>query len=272
MKRGQISKITEKQKAIEDKIYKIAEENSLSNETVAPIVDGIVDIEQFIESDLPIVFILKEPYDDTDSDGQAVGGGWSFADCFKAEKSSFPKAWHPIVYTMFGVDNNLWWRQMDYLRDDPSMIKVLDSVSWINLSKMPNKTNSENQVVKNKYQKLWRPVVKEQIEGFDHKILIFAGTLNLCVNEKGENDFLSDDYKLVKTQYIFGDLKHTVQKLKGKDNLNFQNRKIEIYECPGKPVIIKAPHLSCHSNPGEEGMQEQYVNALIDAIRKYKNQ
>ena len=267
-----LNKITEKQKAIENKIYKIAEENGLSNETVAPIVDGIVDIEQFMGSDLPVGIILKEPYDDTDSDGQAVGGGWSFADCFKAEKNSFPKAWHPIVYTMFGVENNLWWRQMDYLRDDPSMIKALNSVSWINLSKMPNQTQSNNLDVKKKYQELWRPVIKEQIEGFDHKILIFAGTLDLCVNEKGENDFLTEDYELVKTHYIFGDLKQTVQKLKEKDNINFQNRKIEIYECPGKPVIIKAPHPSCHSNPGEEGMQEQYVNALIDSIRKYKNQ
>ena len=242
----------------------------MSNETVAPIIDGIVDMEQFIGAALPVGIILKEPYDDTDSDGQAVGGGWSFADCFKAEKNSFPRAWHPFIYTMYGVENNLWWRQMDYLRDDPSMIKALNSVSWINLSKMPNQTQSKNLDVKKKYLELWRPVVKEQIEGFDHKILVFAVTLDLCVNEKGENDFLTDDYKLVKTQHIFGDLKQTVQKLKEKDIINFQNRKIEIYECPGKPVIIKAPHPSCHSNLGEEGMQEQYVNALIDSIRKYK--
>ena len=271
MNKEVLNKITEKQKAIEDKIYKIAEENGLSNETVAPIVDGIVDIEQFMGSDLPVGIILKEPYDDT-SDGQAVGGGWSFADCFKADKNSFSKAWEPMVYTMYGVENNLWWWQMDYLREDPSMIKALYPVSWINLSKMPNKTYSNNLDVKRKYQKLWRPVIKEQIEGFDHKILIFAGTLDLCVNEKGENDFLTNDYEPVKTQYIFGDLKKTAQKLKEKDNINFQNRKIEVYECPGKPVIIKAPHPSCHSNPGEEGLQEQYVNALIDSIRKYKKQ
>jgi hypothetical protein len=43
-----------------------------------PIHDGVADLEGYLASSPRIMWILKEPYDDFNENGEPVGGGWSY--------------------------------------------------------------------------------------------------------------------------------------------------------------------------------------------------
>ena len=59
---------------IEELIYKnYVDEHGLCE----PIVDGIVDLEMYLQSKFKILWILKEPHDDV-KDKRPSGGGWHY--------------------------------------------------------------------------------------------------------------------------------------------------------------------------------------------------
>ena len=245
MKLIEIKDLEKKQEAIEQEICRIAEENRLSNEGIEPIYDGVGDLEQFLISTLNTTVILKEPYDSKDEDGNPLGGGWSLVrDSFMKNVKWPVLTWQRIIYIMYGVKNNLYWKTMDYIRDNPEMGKVLRELPWINLSKMPYQTQSKTNRVESEYNNFWKPIVKDQIDLYNSKILLFGGTFNIC-----RNDFISNDVPPMKT-------------------IELDNRSsIEVYESKGR-ILLNAPHPGFMYKRVE--YIERYINNLIDIIDKYR--
>ena len=150
------------QDCIEREIEDNVRQHSFFNDA---IFDGVADLALYLKSSPKVAWILKEPYDDFEN-GIPSGGGWSIPrDCFMKEDQEWKvRTWQRVIYVMYGLANNLRYSQMDYIKNDPDMGKVLRAVAWINLSKMPAYSTSSITQITNQYKNFWRPIVQKQLD------------------------------------------------------------------------------------------------------------
>ena len=214
------------------------------NSNTKAIADGISDLNSYLSSYPKIAWILKEPYDEI-KEGKPCGGGWPIPkDCFLKEGPWDVLTWQRVIYVMHGLKHRLRYEDMDNIRDTPEMGKVLRQIAWINLSKMPSKTFSNNNQVKEAYKQHWRDIVKKQINLYSPNIIVFCNTLQYC-----REDFLDKDDKPIK-QYIYNN----------KCLLNAFHKNGQL--------LLDAYHPGFRYIKGIKDSVAKYVNSLIDAINE----
>lgn len=238
------------QNQIENEIEYIAKVHKLTNNgNLLPIFDGIGNYEEYLQSVIKLAVLLKESYDELDSEDNPCGGGWSLPrDCFMREGQKWSVCtWQRIIYLVYALRNKLKYNQMDYIRDDLSMGNVLRSIAWINLSKMPNKTNSSDQSYVKKFKTYWKDIVKKQLECYSPDVIICGGVFDVCKNE------LFLEAELLEVIPI-------------NDNENTNLKDIAIYKS-NKTLIFDVSH------PGRRGVKKvnigKYIDLIIEYIRKY---
>lgn len=238
-------KLSEGQSFIDKEIYNLAEREGLSTNDLLPIVDGVSDIAQYLNNKYKVMWIMKEPYDewDEDEDGtlKPYGGGWSLVeDGFCGPNVSKVKSWQPIIYSMYGLFCGLHYNEMDWIRDDPEMSEVLKRIAYINVSKMPALTNSENGIIKNLYEK-WKQILFSQIDLYSPEFIIFGGTYQFFAD-----DMKDKGAKLIHQVFCEGD--------------NF----INVYKL-GNTYLLSAYH------PAAFKSRLYYVDSIIDVIKALKD-
>lgn len=242
--------LASRQDEITDLVYAYAKEKGLSNDDIEPITDGVADVEKYLASKRRIMWILKEPYDNFDEDGNPIGGGWSItSDCFSGNGDSGkdPKydawknrTWQPIIYSMYGYFNGLHWEDMNWIRDDKDMTRVLQNIAFINVSKMPNHKDSCGSSIGDFYD-IWKKVLEQQINLYNPEVIIFANTFHYFKNDLGITNADITEF--------------------GKDDLLGAFVKDGI-------LYLKA----FHPNQKKKGAtRERYVNSIIDAINSFDN-
>lgn len=233
-----IRHLEDAQRQINERIECIAQTNGLTNGGSSfPIYDGIGNIEEYILSNPRIACLLKEPWDEI-VDGKAQGGGWSICDLFNQQNQSWPiLTWQRIIYTIYGLRNNLKYMEMDYIRDDHSMGEVLRSIAWINLNKMPAKTQSDQTYIEN-FKKYWKDIVKEQLRIYSPNVILCGKVFNACREE------LFPQAKLLRT-------------IPGKENM----QDIVIYS-NSKALLFDVAH------PGIIGKTHEALGYYIDSINE----
>ena len=60
----------------DSEVKEIAKKNFPNKQGWNPVTDGVGNEKAYLESTLRIMFILKEPYDEVDENGQPYGGAW----------------------------------------------------------------------------------------------------------------------------------------------------------------------------------------------------
>ena len=132
---------------------------------------------------------------------------------------------------MYGFHKGLHWNEMDWIRDDHSIIDEIKAVAWINVSKMPGYTVSNDQAISCAYG-VWKGVIKLQLETYNPDVIIFGKTFH-CFR---------DDYGDPEPHILNGDVWY--------------------YNVGGR-------HLLDAYHPGRKG--GEYVDALIDALTAIRN-
>lgn len=205
-------------KAIEKSIW----ENYIDeNGKADPIIDGIIDIDEYLSSAPKILWILKEPYDEVE-DGLPSGGGWNFSNDFLAKDDYYIKlnrskaTWNKIVYTSFGIlDGFKKFSQMDKLEDNPSMYSVVKKIAVINVKKLPGFTKTPNfSIIKKSYDK-HKEILHQQIELFNPDIIIGGSTLHLFFDylKISQNDLLHDEANYaIKNSRLYINAYHPAQR------------------------------------------------------------
>ena len=155
-----------------DEIDKLASKAGLSNIHLKPIYDGVNDIASYLESSPKIMWVLKEPYDII-SEGKASGGGWSIFDLYNRE--SVRPTLQVIAYTIYGYLKSVQWPEMGSIHDNLEILDVLKQIAYINISKMPSKTVSNNDTIGRLY-KYWEPVLHKQFLLYNPDVIIFGNT------------------------------------------------------------------------------------------------
>ena len=163
------------QEKIIEKIYSFAKENKLSNDNVEPIPDGVYSAELYLSAPSQIMWILKEPYDDFNEKGEPYGGGWNLFSAFDNDNAWSSPTLQPIIYSMYGLFYNQKWDKMDEICNNKKMADVLKQIAYINISKMPASTTTNDNSLYEKYE-LWKEILMEQIAIYAPKIIIFGRT------------------------------------------------------------------------------------------------
>lgn len=220
----------------------------LDTDYVWPIYDGVADTESYLAMKPRIMFVLKEPYDDSkiDERGRKVpyGGGWSFTDLLKkqSEAQQWPICtWQRVIYALYGYRNGMHYHEMDYIRNAPEMGNVLLDICWINLSKMPGLTSSSNKKWQDGFKNYWSGIFLEQINLYDPDVIVFAGTFEAA------SSYIMDDTNNGETIWS-----------------NDGRLSLTKYHHNGR-LILAAAH------PGIRHNVEFWVDSIIDALHDFHN-
>jgi hypothetical protein len=155
---------------------------------IEEITDGIVNLEFYNDkkrTPFKILWILKEPYDDFDENGKAIGGGWSYTDDLNARLHNYSTipTWRRIAYTSFGILNGFSaYKDIDDIMEGNGIFDVIRSIAVINVKKTPGNKQTPYKVLSEAYNRN-RTILLEQIRTFNPNIIIGGGTLPLFVND-----------------------------------------------------------------------------------------
>ena len=207
-----------------------------------PFYDGVADVEGYLSSKPKIMWLLKEPWGEFTPAGR-IKGELDFTYHFlKDDVWKDELMWQVIIQINYAIRNNLKWKELDFIADNKEMADEIKKTAYINLSKMPAKTISEDSHLKECYP-LWKDIVLEQIKMYEPNIIIFGYTF----------EFFKDDLQIT-SKPIF-------QTTSGKWNAHTYQK--------NNMILIDAYH---PSRKGGECGSEDYVTAVVKAARKAMEQ
>ena len=158
---------------------KIIKKYSDLDRGIEPVIDGIVSLDEYIDTNPKILWILKEPYDEMDG----TGGGWQLVRDFpKDEEGNYffkggKSTWRPIVYICYAIFNQYAdFNKMPNIDINPEMTKVLNKIAVINISKVPGSTRSNGKLIEKAFHKN-KEILSKQIEIYNPDIIIGGNTL-----------------------------------------------------------------------------------------------
>lgn len=232
-----------KEDEIQNEIKALAKRHNLTTENLLPIYDGIYSAEKYLSAPLRLMWVLKEPYDDADENGNPCGGGWSISkDLFKnpADYASGGFSAKMVTRLSYCLLNGKKFAESQDLNGNPEIAAVLQNIAYINISKMPAGTTTNDATLPDKYN-VWKTILLKQIELYFPDIIIFGNTFNY---------FASDlfDGNSAKTNFKFGMAKG--------------------YRW-NKSLLISAYHPGF---PKNEETQDNYASEIIKIVNTWKSQ
>jgi hypothetical protein len=200
------------------------------------ITDGIVNIKEYYDSPIKIMWLLKEPY----CDKKNGGGGWSMTAGLNTnralgKKKDSPGTWHPIIYCSYGILHNyMKFEEIPKIKSNTNVSLILRQIAFVNVQKLPAKTITSDTSLKKSYKE-HKEILLKQISTYRPHIIIGGGTL----------DLLKDDLKIeTENELEFGHF------FKGKqlfiNTLHPTQRKIKRNEYINK-VIARAESFKKHT-------------------------
>ena len=164
---------------LNEKIIKMTEDD--------PFIDGPLNEEEYYYSrPYRILWLMKEAY------GEPI----SYPKFYQNEYSKFykelimgprPSSWVPVVYITYSIFNNFkTWEQMEYIENDPEMVKILSKVAWININKLPSLTGSHSPYLNIKIaSEKYNEILQEQIKLLKPNIVICGNTFEFLKKDLG---------------------------------------------------------------------------------------
>lgn len=238
-----ISLNQEWQNALESSIYKHARKCRLSSKLKDAIPDGIANVDAYLNTSPKVAWIGKEPYDEVDESREPLIGGWSLTEGFLTNKTWSTRTWQRVIYTMYSLRTGYPYKELGYIHDYPEMGDVMQSIAWINLSKMPGGTTSGDSKFILEYQKYWKSIVMEQLVVYNPDVIIFCNTLDACFS-----DFFPEGKEVDESVWY-----------------SEKECFIDVYK-KGRQLLLNAYH---PGRPMSSKKEEFYVDSLVKIIRRF---
>ena len=156
-----------RQIAIQEKMNQRADELGYEYNEIAPIYDGVIDVDGYLKSKPKIMWVMKEPYDEITDSGIPKGGGWKID--FTLDLPMFAT----MAKIVYGIVNEKYYDEIP--EKGEVLLKLLQTTAYINLSKMPALTKSNEIELKKKFAD-WKDIIIEQIDIYNPDVVIFGNT------------------------------------------------------------------------------------------------
>ena len=190
---------------------------------IKPIEDGALKPETYFQKDkLRIMWLMKEAYESDEREG-----GWSLPGLYSTKYDRFysdlvngrsGKTWQPVIYASYGILNEFSdWDEIPFIKNDPSIVKALDNVAWVNIQKLPSETGSRTNMnnISVSYAKN-KKVLWDQIDFLNPRIVLCGKTFHIIksdlnILEKGSFEgFESVEYYLT-AERVYLNANHPAQ-------------------------------------------------------------
>lgn len=174
-----------KQEFLHDVIKQRAIDLGYDPNIIAPIYDGVCNIKRYLSSPIKVMWILKEPYDNFDKNGNPCGGGWDIYEEWEKDSElrriTSNRSWQPIMYVLRTIYEDTRWNEIDWIQDDRETYRdYLTSCAYINISKMPaHKTSGDM----SQLYSHWSDILKLQIIAYSPDVIIFGNTFQYFTDE-----------------------------------------------------------------------------------------
>lgn len=201
------------------------------------IPDGIVDIEQYLNSDIKVLWVLKEA-NSSEDDWDMREALASYLKTEKGLRYGWANTFTPIVYTTNGIFSEENWDNMGDFTKDSDIIDCLQKVAYINVKKIPGGSVADGNVIQNFYNEN-KEVLHEQIKLINPDVIIFGNTMNFF-----DENFFAETF--------------------GPFEENKTNNHLHIYR-NNKHLLLHAHH------PNNKTIKhKEYCDFILDAVHQWK--
>lgn len=170
------------------------------------IYDGIVNLDEYINSEIKIMWILKEVHSVGDN------GEWDLRKalkCLKNEtKTAMKEGWtgtfNPIVYITYGILNKIYWEDIPNTWDSPEIIDILNKICFVNVKKVSGLSVAIHQELLDFHEK-YNHILHKQVEAYEPDVIICGNTLEIF-------DFFGNNYEEEKVEKMifYSSSKHII--------------------------------------------------------------
>lgn len=146
-----------------------------------PIFDGIVNEDEYKNSYVKIMWILKDP----NSTGEYES--YDLRDAINNLKKEYGirKGWEMtfsnIIYVTDGILNQTEWDDIPYPRNQPEIVDVLKQIAFANIKKVGGGSRSVESEIEDHFEKSNQLLIS-QIEEFNPDVVIFGNTYRFFRN------------------------------------------------------------------------------------------
>lgn len=237
----QVASLEAKQQEIHERIRNLAEQKGFIEKGLYPVLDGVADIKGYLSSSPKIMWILKGAYPSKEENSE-----YQIWDCWN-EKEHNLASWTPLINILHAIRHRIDMGERIELREmksiDQSQIDDFKKTAYINICKVPYDHTHDDL---KEQSKVWREIVKEQINLYKPDIIFFGGTYDIL---KDQDDFLNN---------ILID-KTPTQEI------------AHIYRNPEGTILFNAWH-PAYPGAYRKDLLDYYVDEIADVIYKHTSQ
>ncbi len=170
-----------KSEEIEKEIFEIKSDNP----KITPISDGIINIDNYLNSKYKILWILKESNDVRNGEG----GGWRLnkvinevAD-WKGQPKTGKTTFRRMIYSSFGILNDfMLWDDIPEISANHYVWETIKKIAYINVKKIPGGVKAYEPEIRRAYSKN-KEILLKQIDTYNPDIIIGGSTFKYFLND-----------------------------------------------------------------------------------------
>lgn len=212
------------------------------NSKVGCFHDGVAFPEKYLSAKKRVLWVLKNSYDDSDENGNPVSDGMDIRDWFCDEAlraASGKQIFIKMALASYCIQNEIPYSE-DLICDKAKIMKALQSIALVDLSKLPGGTSISDADLKKEFS-YFKDIISEQIELYSPDIIIFGNTLHCC-----HQIFAGLDYSKPLANFAVGDDTCFLR--------SFSD---------GKRLLLEAYH------PSYPTSYEDYVGTIVKAVDQF---
>lgn len=183
-----------------------------------PIFDGIVNEEEYQNSNVKIMWVLK----DANSTGE--NESYDLRDAINGLRSEYgirkdwEKTFSNIIYVTEGILNKTKWDDIPFPKDKPKIVDVLKQIAYVNIKKVGGGSQSVKSELQEHFEKS-KQLLINQINVFNPDVVIFGNTYQFFEKELGLNqmNIFGTCHATAKKNRIYIDAYHPNVRMNGKD-------------------------------------------------------
>jgi hypothetical protein len=229
-----------------DKISNEIKNMPIKDKNASPVIDGILDLKEYLKSKYKILWVTKEPNDNFEPGKKGKYGDWDMTKiCMTTEKDKdtpMEKRMKIVSYfILYSLENsnkkNVREIINSFSRENVDLYTARCHTAWINIKKTPGKSTVNEKIIAEAYREN-KQLLHKQISTYNPDIVLFGNTIKYF-----ENDEL-------------------INKLEKHGKYPF------LWYATKKRVYINAYHPAFRSSMSTE----DYVNGILQIVKLWKKQ
>lgn len=184
----------------------------------SPIFDGIVNEEEYQNSEVKIMWILKDANSTGEDDSYDLRDAINNLKTEYGIRKGWGKTFSKIIYVSEGILNKTKWDDIPFPKNKPEIVDILKQIAYVNIKKVGGGSQSVKSELQEHFEKS-KQLLINQIDEFNPDVVIFGNTYQFFEKELGLNqmNIFGTCHATAKKNRIYIDAYHPNVRINGKD-------------------------------------------------------